>query len=612
MCLLPQPVKYNTVKNIHLMLKLGILFVMLSHCSVSGQLLLDSILISDTVRFQFNHIRADNTYDSNSQLSVIDFLTSTVGGQVQTISPGGLTTFLHRGMANRHLPVLWNGINIQSVVNGSYDLSLIPSSLYNGLNFYTSGTPTLTGNNSISGTLDIKKENFQPSFQISTHISTLQNYAVSLLSSHHKNNYSGYAGLEYGFDRNIFMYKEDQKSHKRTATDLKKMNIIYEGKYSLTEKQLVSFDFWYQKAERNIPTSITASAVPQQQKDKNIRIKSTYLLLLNKNKLVTTVSYMHENLDYLTQVIDSRSKVQTLTGGLEYSGFGPQNLYTSLMWRHDRAEPNFYTSRKNRNNLQWALGKRMKTGHLITQLSLRQDLVNSQWMPFSFTWFNQWKKTSLQVSRNYNLPGFNDLYWPTGGNLFLKTEKSWQTELKTDLAISAGQIHFSFYGNLINDWIQWIPQNTVIWNPVNQKKVFSRGFEITILKKYKTENWIIIPEINFIYNKTTALDHYYDKSQIGKQLIYIPQHKVITHLKLQNKNHHVLMTYQFSGKRFDTTDHSNFLPSMHLVNAGYSFVNKKFRYQLSFNNLFNYQYSLVRYFPMPGIQAEMKWTFLIP
>lgn len=589
----------------------GIFFTLLFTRDGFSQFVLDSVFIRDSVKFPFRHLVTDHVYNDTLQFSTVDYLQTCISGQLQTSTPGGLTTFLHRGLGNRHLPVLWNGINIQSVINGSYDLSLIPANLYNGLHFYTTGNPALNGNNGITGTLDIKRIKSDNPIEITTGISSLQNYSLSVHRTFHHKKYSGFAGLEYAYDRNIFMYTDGLESLKRSPTDLKKLNIIYQGNYYPNEKQMISIDIWYQRANRNIPVSTTSAFLLQQQNDINLRLKVGHVWLLNHYKITSGFTAMDEQLDFSTPLVNSFSKVNVYIANVELTGRDHQNYHVSIQNRFDQANPNFYTESKTRSTWQIAFSKYIKKGNYTGNFSFRQDLTDQNLMPSSFSLLNQYKKISLQISRNYSLPGFNDLYWPSGGNASLRTEKSLQSELKSQAIYHKIVMKAAVYINHVNDWIQWVPQASGQWSAVNQKSVLSRGFECNINKSYDASGWKIIPEISYSFNKTTALDHYFDKKQIGKQLIYIPQHKLITQLKFANSSHHFQISYQLTGKRYDTTDLASALPGIHLTDVAYTYVQKKYRFNFAVNNLLNYKYDLIRYFPMPGVHAEMNWTFSI-
>ncbi|MBK8626697.1 MAG: TonB-dependent receptor [Saprospiraceae bacterium] len=110
------------------------------------------------------------------------------------------------------------------------------------------------------------------------------------------------------------------------------------------------------------------------------------------------------------------------------------------------------------------------TNKIISDMSLRQDVVDRQWMPISLTIQSIYKNIGLIFSKNYNLPGFNDLYWPLGGNSLLKTEKSIQAELKTKVSLNKWYLNLASYGQIVDDWIQWVHQASGIWKPTNQEK----------------------------------------------------------------------------------------------------------------------------------------------
>lgn len=99
--------------------------------------MLDSVVIKGEKIYAFDLVQASYEKKDSGKILVNtpEFLQNIIGGQVQMSSLGGLHTFLHRGMGTRHLPILWNGINIQSVVNGTFDYNLIPVSLVGDISF---------------------------------------------------------------------------------------------------------------------------------------------------------------------------------------------------------------------------------------------------------------------------------------------------------------------------------------------------------------------------------------------------------------------------------------------------------------------------------------------
>ena len=216
------------------------------------------------------------------------------------------------------------------------------------------------------------------------------------------------------------------------------------------------------------------------------------------------------------------------------------------------------------------------------------------------------------VSRNFRFPTLNDLYWNPGGNPDLKTERAWNGEMnfkyanqkKIDLSING----FCLY---VDDWIQWIPQGS-IWMPINYKRVFSRGFE-TSLHATNDENnskkFAIHFNASYTFTKTTNLDSASEFDQsVGKQLIYVPLHRVVAGVQLQYRKFYLRSVNSFVSHVFTSTDNSQTLKGYFLndLEVGKDFTINKYEIGMSFrvNNLANTQYQNVLQHAMPGRSFE--------
>lgn len=585
-------------------------------CSISAysQVMIDSVVVADSKPFTFYQHQPSYSKDDTTMEATKDFLQRINSGQLQWNTPGGLMTFLHRGMGNRHLPILWHGINLQSTINGSYDLGLIPYHLMDDMNFYTVGSPALTGNNGLAGALNIQdgikvKSN---ATHIYSHFSTLQNYALGVKNTFNIHRWSSSLGIEIAKDQNIFDYTFNQKKLQRTNTEFDKINVVYSGNYFVSPRSVFSGNIWWQTSERVIPVSVTSVALSQKQKDTNLRSQLSHYFFGSKHKLHTSISYLKENLDFMTPAIDSQSEVDVFVSFLEWSELAKKSYLVGLVFRTDVATPNFYNDTKKRTTTQVKIAKNIQWATLFhTDISVRQDLVDEQLMPLSWTAHTIYKNTSLILASNYNFPGFNDLYWPTGGNPTLKTETSLQAELKTKLTLKKWRLNLASYGNLVNDWIQWVPQSNGIWTAANQKRVFSRGCEVDIVTDLYIGKVLLQPSFEYAFNNTTAIDHYFDPDLIGKQLIYIPVHKLGTHLSGGWRKHRVKLAYQWTGRRFDVSDQSQSLKPIHFLHLQYDVAVGNANINVQLQNLLNAKYEFVRFFPMPGLHADIKLSYKI-
>src|SRR5690606_11786857 len=87
-------------------------------------------------------------------------------------------------------------------------------------------------------------------------------------------------------------------------------------------------------------------------------------------------------------------------------------------------------------------------------------------------------EAKFNISKNYRVPSFNDLYWQPGGNLELKAENSLQFELGQNISWKKNSLGVNLYYNEIHDMIRWVPMSGFIWSPMNTDEVISKGVEV--------------------------------------------------------------------------------------------------------------------------------------
>ncbi len=579
-----------------------------------GQELIDTIFINDLKPYNHHFLKADQRYHDSTANSIIDFLQSIPGGQMQIASPGGLTTLLHRGMGNRHLPILWNGINIQSVTNGSFDLGLTPAALFDEVHFFNSGNPALQGNNGLSGSLNLNTVSLAEEHHfIKLNLSTLQN--IGLIHKYAQNSKKTQlrTGLQSSYDQNQFNYTYNRQKLERQSTHFLQINAMASLVHQFTSEKMIDIHVWWQYADRIIPVSISTAPLTQKQQDQNLRTQWAYTQYGKLLKWKTTANYIKEFLNFNTAAIDSRSEVDVLMLHTEWIEKKAQKYQFAFSHRADIANPNFYTDQKIRNTSYLSTSRNFKwSSHHFTHIAVRQDLTDQNWMPFSWTFHHHFKSWDWSVSSNYNLPGFNDLYWPEGGNPNLKTEKSLKSEWSKIFNIAKTSCKINLYTNLVDNWIQWQPNNTGRWSPINNKKVWSRGVELEATKKWGIKNGQITAHATYSFNKTTSVDHYTDPELIGKQLIYVPIHKTAIHSTIQLRKYTFKIDYSFTGIRYDQSDESGALDPIHLINFAAQRSIGKYQLGAQINNILNTNYEIVRFYPQPGLYLDisLKYTFL--
>lgn len=532
------------------------------------------------------------------------FLSGIASAQLQQNTPNGLATLLHRGMGSRHLPVMWEGINIQSMLNGSFDLSLIPMHLYTNSGFYTFGSPTLAGSNALAGMLSVGQNKYDNSGFVGVNFSTLNNADIYAKLPFHKQRYSAVFSGDISLHQNHYTYKSNQDNLKMEGTDQQKYNLIYQATHFVKNNQSLHFHVWHQGSNRSVASSIASASSPQHQEDENTRIKSDYSIIFKKGIIKSWVLFMAEKINFATPAIDSRSKANIYSTGASYST--PKEFVAQIIYRKDIVNANFYIDQKSRSQINLSALKAINVKKMYFSLAARQDFIDQKWMPFSFTTQIRHKNTNLQIARNYNLPGFNDLYWPVSGNKNLKTEVSYQAELNQKYNLKNLNFELQIYGNHVENWIQWSPSQNGQWIPTNQKKVLSRGFESKISKIWTSKTFQFKGTLHYHFNRTNAIDHYYEMELIGKQLIYVPKHILTSSFEVNSPKAVFHTNFRYSGLRYDSPDNQYYLPPYFTVDVAYR---RRFSSSIEgtaiIQNLTNHKYHIVRFFPLPGINASV-------
>ena len=198
------------------------------------------------------------------------------------------------------------------------------------------------------------------------------------------------------------------------------------------------------------------------------------------------------------------------------------------------------------------------------------------------------------------------MYWETGGNRELLPEIGFTTEIGLNYNYEKLSFNISPYYSLIDNWIQWLPQENGIWSPINVRQVENKGVEIeankvfTILNKGKLH-------INTSYNYVSSINKssvITNDNSVGKQLIYVPLQSFNIVAKLEIKKWLFGYNQTITGKVFIDATNTTYMPyyAPADVNISYSFMKNNKSAVIGFKvaNLYDEQYQIMANRPMPG------------
>ena len=599
-----------------------------------GQMRID--FDSNTLRI-FKNSNLANFLQANTPLSIKAYGT-------------GLATVSTRGTGSSHTAIVWNGFNIQNALNGLVDLPLNEAGAFEHIGVQFGGSSALYGSGAIGGAIyldnDIReKRGFhgELGFLSGSYGLLGQNMAISTGNS----KVAGAFRLSHQASRNEFIFKNTadigQPLQYAQNAAFEKFNLtssfffnIKSPKTTAERSHFLKINIWESRNNRQISPTMTAQNDKAKLDDANSRIGAEWSSFKGKSVTKARFAYFDEDNLYRSTTIDSsRNRVKTTIGEVEHN----IDLNNKTQWRfglnftQNQALTQNFDTNKKRTRLAAFAAYNFAVFKTDFSAAIRQELVDNKLIPVTFSLgflknlFNspithhpspiannyqspitnnyplpithyQWILRG-SVSKNYNLPTLNDLYWTQLGNPNLKAENSINGELGIDFKVKQGvftsKMSLTGFMMLTKDRIQWSPKSDGLWHPSNVSSVFSRGIEVFYtLDFYKND-------LNTRFNLTYQLARSTDSE--GKQLLYTPLHTGNASLFFNYKKSYFQYNQSASSRRYGASDNSTWTNAFTIGNAtiGHHFSIKKAQLDINFkiNNVFDNDYQVIAFYANP-------------
>ncbi len=206
------------------------------------------------------------------------------------------------------------------------------------------------------------------------------------------------------------------------------------------------------------------------------------------------------------------------------------------------------------------------------------------------------------VGTSFRAPTFNELYYASAGNPYIKPEHSVNYDGGVVLTVRRPlylETSADLYSINITDGIVWQPSTGSLWRPVNYARTLSRGIELSVQANYRE-----IAALRAAYTFGQSLDMSNPGSPTyDKQLIYLPQEKASVVAAVSPWITTFTAALQYVSFRYITAANDEFIPGFTTVNlsAGAKIPLERFILSPSFSvrNLFNAPYQVLPEYPMP-------------
>ncbi len=515
-----------------------------------------------------------------SNQSLADLLNSQSLVQINSYGSGGLSTPSVRGGGGTHTAVIWNGINIQSPMNGSTNLALLPVRLLGNVDVQYGGSGTLLGSGAMSGAIHFNSQDLFTqvnnlnlglgfasfggrNFSLGTKIGN-ENIAASFTFYHHKSN------NDFKF-KNTAKYQ--QPTEKQTNAEFFQSGFVFENKIRTGQKSILTTSLWFQENDKNLQTLMIDSDVGKSnQYDKNIYALMGWQQTGSKFSFKIKSAIINDiqrftNPELSIPVTNNRSLSSINESELKWVIDEHQVLNVGLNYTYEEVSSDGYNGLASQNRIS------LFASHKLLQLfnrlnvvnSIRKEMVDNGSLPFVYSFdanMDLSKSISIKanLSKNYNLPSLNDLYWRSetyvSGNPDLQAEYGWSGEFGFSETILSSQpsikLEQSFYYSQIKDWIVWLPGASGVWKPENKKNAKIIGVDINLDVALKLNRALL--KLNAKYNWNSSRFSNDNKQYL--RMIYVPENAFMFNLNLDFGNVSLNYSHKFSDERlYDQNTH---------------------------------------------------------
>ena len=522
-----------------------------------------------------------------------------------------------RGTNASQTAVIWNGIPINSNLNGQTDFNTISPSSFNTIIIRSGGGSTQYGSGAVGGSIHLNNtidfQNKQSSELKLSYgsFSTIGGVFKSRFSSDKK-----YIDLGIDFISSENDYEYIDLNRKNENGNFDKLNIAANAGLNFGKSTL----YWnsnYFLGNRNFSGTISSAS-----KDRYKDITTRNLLTWNKtsNKWNNTIKGAHtfERYRYYPQpennlYFEGQSTTYLGDYQLEYNVNKDLKISSIINYTYIKSKGS-NIGVNDRNTLATILlWKHHINEKLSYGINLRQEFLTNFENPFLASFdvkyaINKWYSLKANASKNYRVPTFNDLYWNSGGNENLNPETSYQAEIANEFIWNQFRLNITGFYISSKDLIQWQPGVDGMFTPLNISKTENIGIELSgnYSKSFKEHQLNLV--FNYAYTSAKDLEK-------NKQLIYVPYHKATGAFNYNYKKLSAYYQLLFNGEVYTTTDNYGILDGYSVSNLGLEYLiqEKSFpiKIGIKLNNIFNTYYENVAYRPMPNrnIQTFINFKF---
>ena len=592
-------------------------------CAQQNAILLNQVIVSDSQLKNFTNSKSKQVLNDSiiekNQASLTNLLNFNSVIYFKENGLGMVSSPSFRGTTAQQTAVIWNGININSQLNGQTDFNTITTRDYNSITVQAGGSSAIYGSSAIGGSIHLNNDlKFNQLFQNDLQL----NYgSFNTLGINYKTAFANEKmSTQISFSRNSsnndydYIRKLDWKGNQLSNIngEFQNSNLSADFGYKFNENNILKFYSQSSVSDRNL-----SLITPTDSKTKYINTFNRNLINYNKFyknlDLNFKIAYLLENYKYFDDISTNfftfgNAETLILKSDLLYSVLESLKINAIIDYNRTNGYGSSFGSNIREISSIAFLTKYQLSKKCTSEIAIRKEITNNYESPLLFSIgslynFNKFYSLKINGSRNFRIPSFNDLYWENGGNLNLKPENSYQIEVGNVFNYKKNNLSQTFYYIKIDDLIRWIPNNDGNWSPINTNKVNTYGAETILNSSIKLGKENLKINATYAYTVSKNLEN-------NKQLFYVPFNKFNSSIAYSFKK--FTFNYQFLYNGFVFTRSNNdpkeVIKAYKISNLSFDydfkfFKNSKIGFQIA--NLLNEKYQSVEDRPLPGINFNV-------
>ncbi|TDP59449.1 TonB-dependent receptor plug domain-containing protein [Flavobacterium dankookense] len=581
-------------------------------------IVLNEVIVSDTQLKKFSNTKyvskLNDSIISRSNTSLTSLLNYNSTIYFKENGLGMVSSPSFRGTTAQQTAVIWNGININSQLNGLTDFNTINNGNYNEVTIRAGGGSAIYGSSAIGGSIHLSNAlKFEKEFSNALQIRYGSFNTLSV-------NYALNASTERLSSQFSIVRNNSDNDYKYLNTNQKNQNGQFENTsanlslgYKINPKNYLKFYSQVFDGLRHFSGTL-AAASKSKYEDWNTRSLLEYANFTSKTTSNIRLAFLTESYKYFedkNEVFFNYGKSETTIAKYDFSYQITDKITLNSLFDYTHTK-GFGSDLKTTSRDIFSgilLMKHQLTSDFLYEINLRKEITSNYQSPYLFSFGTNYSlakyyKIKMNVSKNFRIPTFNDLYWQQGGNPDLNPESALQFDVINEITTKNLVFTLTGFYNKIKDMISWKPNSNGLWQPINTNRVNTYGIETSLGYNKRLFHHHVV-KLNLNYGYTIS-----ENQDTGKQLIYVPQHKLTSSVAYNYRKLTVFGSHLFNGAVFTSLDNYYRLKEYNVVNLGIEYQILKYcRMGFQVQNLANENYQAVIQRPLPGRNYILNFNF---